>query len=171
MNGPAVRLAVALLLAGPALAPPGRTAAPATLLADFPRGHLILETAGPRCLGLDVFLALSPDQRARGLMYVESLEEFEGMWFAYPEEATIVMWMQNTYLPLDMAFIRADGSVAGIAARTTPLSTERIRSPEPVVAVLEVNGGFAERWGLRPDTRVLALALAQAQAQAPAPGR
>ena len=64
------------------------------------------------------------------------------------------MWMQNTYLPLDMLFIRADGSIARIAADTEPLSTRTIPSGEPVLAVLELNAGTAARLGIKPGDRV-----------------
>ena len=57
--------------------------------------------------------------------------------------------MQNTYLPLDMLFIRPDGSIARIAANAEPLSTRTIPSGEPVLAVLELNGGTAARLGIK----------------------
>lgn len=117
----------------------------------------MLETAGPQCLMLDVFLALDPPQRAQGLMHIEGLGAHEGMYFRYGEPAGIVMWMKNTLIPLDMIFIRDDDVIAGVVERTTPLSERRIHSPEPVPAVLEVNGGAAERWGLREGTRLLLL--------------
>lgn len=132
-------------------------AEPAGLLAGFPRAVAVLETAGPQCLMLEVFLALDPEQRAQGLMHIEELEAHEGMYFRYPEPAGIVMWMKNTLIPLDMLFIRGDGTIAGVAERTEPLSTRRISSPGPVPAVLEVNAGIAQRWGLRPGTRLLLL--------------
>lgn len=148
------------LIAGIGLALASATAGaaePAGLLADFPRAHVILETAGIGCLGLDTYVAVTAEQRAQGLMYIRHLGEFEAMYFDYPEPATIVMWMQNTYVSLDMVFIRSDGRIAGIETATTPLSTDRIRSPEPVAGVLEVNAGFTERWRVRPGTRVLAV--------------
>lgn len=127
---------------------------PAHLVAGLERGHVVIETAAGRCLNVEVYLADRPAQQSRGLMYVERMEEFEGMLFRYPGDRILVMWMKNTYLSLDMLFIRADGTVAGIAASTTPLSESRIRSPEPVTAVLELNAGFAERWGIETGSRV-----------------
>ena len=137
--------------AGLVTSPPADAAEPARLLAGFPRAHLTLETGGIVCLGLETYVAVTPEQRMQGLMYIRNLDEFEGMYFDYPEPATIVMWMQNTYIPLDMIFIRSDGRIAGIEADTTPLSTERIRSPEDITAVLEVNAGFAGRWRVRRE--------------------
>jgi uncharacterized membrane protein (UPF0127 family) len=64
------------------------------------------------------------------------------------------MWMQNTYIPLDMLFIRPDGSVARVAENAEPLSTRTIPSGEPVLAVLELAGGTAARLGIKAGDRV-----------------
>jgi uncharacterized membrane protein (UPF0127 family) len=65
------------------------------------------------------------------------------------------MWMKNTYIPLDMIFVDASGAIAGIAKDTKPLSTDRIYSPESVTGVLEVNGGFTDRWQVNAGHRLL----------------
>ncbi len=145
---PAVLL-VAVLLAGPATA-----LEPAHLVAGFPRTDLVLETSGGRCLRIEAWLALRDEHRAQGLMYVTSLGEFEGMYFAYAQPGEISMWMKNTFVSLDMLFIREDGTVGSIVARTTPQSTTRIRSGMTVIGVLELNGGFAERWQVEPGNRL-----------------
>ena len=64
------------------------------------------------------------------------------------------MWMQNTFITLDMLFIRADGTIARIAERTEPLSTRTIPSGEPVLSVLEINGGVSEKLGIKPGDKV-----------------
>jgi uncharacterized membrane protein (UPF0127 family) len=140
------------LLSGPAAG-----LEPAHLVAGFPRGQAVLETSGPRCLLLDVFMASTPTQRTQGLMFVESLGEFEGMYFGYSTPVELVMWMKNTVLPLDMLFIRPDGAVGSIARDTEPFSTTRISSGEAVVGVLELNAGFARRWRVEPGARLLLL--------------
>ncbi len=96
----------------------------------------------------------TPDERARGLMFRRHLPQDRGMLFDFKEVAPVSMWMQNTYIPLDMVFIRPDGTVARVAERTEPLSTRTIPSGEPVLAVLEVNAGVAERIGLKAGDRV-----------------
>jgi len=128
---------------------------PSHLVTGFPRSMAVLETAGPRCLLVDVYIASTAEQRAQGLMFVESLPEFEGMYFGYNQPAEIAMWMKNTALPLDMLFIREDGTVGYVARNTEPYSTERITSGGPVVGVLELNAGFARRWRVEPGTRLL----------------
>ena len=154
---PAIAVAIAAgvvlgLASGPAAA-----LEPAHLVAGFPRGQLVLETAGPRCLLIDVYVASTAEQRAQGLMYVEVLPEFEGMYFGYNMPVEVIMWMKNTLLPLDMVFIAEDGTVGRVARDTQPLSLERISSGGPVAGVLELNAGFARRWRVEPGTRVLPL--------------
>lgn len=130
---------------------------PAHLVAGFPQGQAVLETGGPRCLLIDLFIASTPEQRAQGLMFVESLGEFEGMYFGYNSPVELVMWMKNTAVSLDMLFIRPDGAVGSIARDTQPFSTTRIGSGGPAIGVLELNAGFASRWRVSPGTRILLL--------------
>ncbi len=103
---------------------------------------------------LDVEIADTPARQALGLMYRTELPERGGMLFlnAAPREQT--MWMRNTYIPLDMVFIRADGTVHRIAAMTEPHSEEVISSNGPVSAVLEIAGGAAQRLGLKAGDKV-----------------
>ena len=89
-----------------------------------------------------------------GLMFRTSLADDTGMLFpsATPREAN--MWMRNTYIPLDMVFIRADGTIHRIEAMTEPLSEAIIPSNGEVLAVLELAGGAATRLGLKPGDHV-----------------
>lgn len=96
----------------------------------------------------------SDADRSRGLMFRRSMAADHGMLFDFERVEPVSMWMKNTYLPLDMLFIRADGTVARIAVDTEPLSTAIIPSGEPVLAVLELNAGTAAKLGLRPGDRV-----------------
>ena len=92
--------------------------------------------------------------RAKGLMYRNELPEGRGMLFDFQREQEVSFWMQNTYIPLDMLFIRADGWILRIAENTEPLSTRMIPSGGPVRAVLEVIGGTARKLGIAPGDRV-----------------
>lgn len=93
-------------------------------------------------------------ERAKGLMFRRNLPADRGMLFDFARDEPVSMWMQNTYIPLDMLFIRKDGSIASIAENTEPLSTRTISSGEPVRAVLEVNAGTAAKLGIKPGDRV-----------------
>nr|WP_245265214.1 DUF192 domain-containing protein [Microvirga flocculans] len=101
-----------------------------------------------------VEVARNDADRAQGLMFRRSMPADQGMLFDFGRVEPVSMWMQNTYLSLDMLFIRADGTIARIAANTEPLSTRTIPSGEPVLAVLELNAGTAARLGIRPGDRV-----------------
>ena len=76
------------------------------------------------------------------------------MLFDFGRNDEVAMWMQNTYIPLDMLFIRRDGTIARIAANTEPLSTRTIPSGEPVLGVLEINGGESAKRGIAAGDRV-----------------
>lgn len=145
-------LPLLLLLAGQAGA-----ATTAERLAGFPRGQLIVIASAPRCLLLDVWFATTGEQRSRGLMYVDQLDPFAGMFFGYPQPALIAMWMKNTVLPLDMLFVGPDGRITRIAAETKPWSEDLVRSEGPVTGVLEVNARFAATWGVRAGDRLVAV--------------
>lgn len=103
---------------------------------------------------LDVEIANTPEQQALGLMYRTSLPDTKGMLFPHSTPRELTMWMRNTYIPLDMVFIRPDGIVHRIEAWTQPFSEEIIASRGNVAACLELAGGAAERLGLKPGDRV-----------------
>jgi uncharacterized protein len=101
-----------------------------------------------------VELAVSDDERARGLMERRSMPEGHGMLFKFEPDQVITMWMHNTYIPLDMIFIRSDGRILRIAENTTPLSERIISSGAPARGVFEVIAGTARKLGLAPGDRV-----------------
>jgi uncharacterized membrane protein (UPF0127 family) len=120
-----------------------------------PAGHQTLEIATKT--GVHVFaveIADNDAERAKGLMYRKELPEGQGMLFDFHREQDVSFWMQNTYIPLDMIFIRGDGRILRIAENTEPLSTRLIPSGGPVRAVLEVIGGTARKLGIEPGDRV-----------------
>jgi uncharacterized protein len=127
---------------------------PSHLMRDFGQATLVLEVGGYRCIRLQGYVAETPELRAQGLMFVESMPEFTGMLFLFAGEGILSMWMQNTLIPLDMLFLHNDRSIASIETDTVPLSTRRISSGVPVAAVLELNAGFSARWGVKPGDRV-----------------
>jgi uncharacterized protein len=119
--------------------------------------------AGPRTLeiasktGVHAFaveIADTEAAREKGLMFRKSLPEGQGMLFDFHQEQSVGFWMKNTYIPLDMIFIRGDGRILRIAENTEPLSERIIPSGGPVRAVLEVIGGTARKLGIAPGDRV-----------------
>lgn len=112
----------------------------------------ITTAAGPQRFEVEV--ARNDADRAQGLMFRRSLAADRGMLFDFGRSESVSMWMQNTYISLDMIFIRPDGKVARVAERTEPLSQRIISSGEPVNAVLEVAAGTAQRLGIKPGDHV-----------------
>ena len=99
-------------------------------------------------------VAATPPERERGLMYRTSLAEGRGMLFVFDEDRNHSFWMKNTLIPLDMLFIARDGTVVGIHANATPLSTADIAVGKPSRYVLEVPGGWAARHGIAAGAQV-----------------
>lgn len=97
-----------------------------------------------------VEVADTNETRAQGLMFRTEMAADAGMLFDFKTEQPVYFWMKNTYLPLDMIFIRANGTVARIEANTVPLSERSVPSGSPVRYVLEINAGRAAQIGLKP---------------------
>lgn len=117
------------------------------------RDTLILHTAGG-AHRIDIEVAESDREQQHGLMFRQSLGDNEGMLFPYPTPREITMWMRNTYISLDMIFIRGDGIVHRIATDTEPFSENIIPSQGEATAVLEMKAGSARRLGLKAGDRV-----------------
>lgn len=115
---------------------------------------LIIETADGRLLPFAVELAIRPEDQARGLMERPSLPERAGMLFDFGQERIVSFWMKNTLISLDMLFIAKDGRIVEMAERRVPLSLTPISSAIPARAVLEINGGLAERLGIHAGDHV-----------------
>jgi len=107
-----------------------------------------------RELAIDVEIADDAKQKALGLMFRTELADNKGMLFPYGEPREISMWMRNTYIPLDMLFIKPDGVIHRIEVRTEPLSERIVASGGPVSAVLELAGGATQRLGIKAGDRV-----------------
>lgn len=119
----------------------------------MPLADIMIEsTNGMHAFKVEV--AADDASRAHGLMERRDLPPDAGMLFDYHQARDVAFWMKNTPLPLDMVFIRADGSIASIVSYATPYSETPIPSVEPVRAVLEINGGRAAELGIRPNDKV-----------------
>ena len=99
--------------------------------------------AGP--VRIPVELAVTPEARTRGLMYRRDLPSNGGMLFVFPQESLQRFWMRNTPLPLDLIFITAAHTVAGVVADARPFSEDMLGVSTPSQYVLEVHAGFAAR--------------------------
>jgi uncharacterized membrane protein (UPF0127 family) len=107
--------------------------------------------------GVQVFtveMATTEEEKTTGLMFRKELADGRGMLFDFSPEQEVTMWMKNTFVPLDMIFIRADGRILRIAENTEPQSTKIIPSMGLAKGVLEVIAGTAKKYGIAPGDRV-----------------
>ncbi len=149
--GTGLRIGATVLLA---LLLSGQSYSVSDLDTAFGRNTLVISASKHACYRFDVWIAVTSGQHSRGLMHVRYLPADAGMLFVYRNPGRRAMWMKNTYIPLDMLFIRRDGTVSSLAANTEPLSLRSISSIEPVTFVLELNAGTAARFHIGVDSQV-----------------
>ena len=154
---PAVALISASFFGLVSCSAPAETVAPgvSSLQGNFDRGTLIIESDDGSRHELEIYLAIDIEQQRRGLMFVRKMPQNVGMLFVYSDSDFHAMWMKNTYIPLDMVFARADGSVSSIIYDTQPLSLTSQGSIEPVSFVLELNAGTARRLKIGQKSRLI----------------
>lgn len=122
-------------------------------VSTLPVTEVVVESEkGPQHFTVE--LATDSASQERGLMYRKSLAPNAGMLFDFYYTMGLTFWMKNTYIPLDIIFIRADGTIANIAANAEPMSTKQIPSKGGVRAVLEINGGRAAELGIKSGQKV-----------------
>jgi uncharacterized protein len=115
--------------------------------------RLVLHTAkGDFTFAVEI--ADDDEERAKGLMFRDTLAPDAGMLFDYQRERLASFWMQNTLIPLDMIFIGADGVVKNMHVNARPLDTTSIPSEVPVRFVLEIPGGRSREIGVAVGDRV-----------------
>lgn len=121
----------------------------------FPRSSLTFVRADGHSFPLAIEIATTPEQQHYGLMFRRSLPRDSGMLFTQESDRPISMWMKNTYIPLDMLFVRHDGTIAKIVTHAEPFNLTPISSDVPVSGVIEINAGEADRLGLKTGDKVL----------------
>jgi uncharacterized membrane protein (UPF0127 family) len=131
--------------------------APATTVraeAPLAQGRLEIRTA-KASHGFSIEIVDTEEKRAEGLMFRTEMAPDHGMLFDFRREQPVAFWMKNTYLPLDMIFVKADGRILSIAENTTPMSEALVPSSGPVRFVFEVKAGTSKRLGIAPGDRLI----------------
>jgi len=132
-----------------------------TLAACSDENQLVINTAtGSHTFNVEV--VDTPETRARGLMYRQELADDAGMLFDFKEEREVSFWMMNTFIPLDMIFINAQGVVETVHVNARPHDPTGIPSEAPVQFVLEIPGGRSQEIGIEPGDTVEHPRIAQA---------
>jgi hypothetical protein len=109
---------------------------------------------GDSRLRFTVEVADDAAERARGLMFRESLPRFGGMLFVYEEPQPVSFWMKNTLIPLDMLFFDATGRLVHVHENAVPGDLTAIPGGDAIRFVLEINGGTASALGLAPGAEL-----------------
>ena len=101
-----------------------------------------------------VDVADDPQERSKGLMFVEQMPAMQGMLFIYERPQPASFWMRNTLIPLDMLFLDETGTVTRIHENAEPLDETPIPGGDAVLSVLEINGGMADRLGIEVGSQL-----------------
>lgn len=120
----------------------------------LPKGYVGFPDA-PAAPRVRIELAEDNGTRERGLMYVRSMPEDQGMLFTWPDSAERSFWMHDTCIPLDMLFVDDQGIVAGILEEVPPMDDTPRGVACPVRSVLELNAGYSRAHGIRPGQRIV----------------
>ncbi len=112
-------------------------------------------TSGTKTRQFTVEIARTSMEQAKGMMFRTELADSAGMIFPFPEPKVASFWMKNTVIPLDIIFIRANGTIESIAENTIPYSTSPVEAGEPVASVLELRGGLTSELGISAGDRVI----------------
>ena len=145
-------LAIAIALAIIILSWPGNSD-------NFSASKVAIVTKSGDAYAFSVEVAETDEQKATGLMFRKELPEKSGMLFINENEAVTDMWMKNTFIPIDILFINADGVIVKIHRNAVPESTSIISSDIPVKGVLEIGGGLADKFGINYGDLVLCQAF------------
>jgi uncharacterized membrane protein (UPF0127 family) len=121
----------------------------------LPFSTLKVQTSTGKEHMFQVEVARTSQEQQIGLMWRLALKPNEGMLFPFPTPRIASFWMRNTYISLDLLFIKKSGHIANIAANAVPLSEALLISDGEVSAVLELAAGTAQRLGIKPGDRVI----------------
>ncbi len=105
-------------------------------------------------ISFDIEMAVTPQERALGLMFRESLPQRSGMLFIFDPPQPVAFWMKNTLIPLDIIFVDRTGTVTGVHANAQPGDLTPIEGGDSVFAVLEINAGLAASYLITPGTQI-----------------
>ncbi len=99
--------------------------------------------------GIEIEVADNAEEIKQGLMFRQNMDEGKGMLFIFPNMQPRGFWMKNTLIPLDIIYVDANKKIVSIQKNTTPLSEKNLPSDSDAQYVIEVNAGFADRYGLK----------------------
>jgi uncharacterized membrane protein (UPF0127 family) len=108
-------------------------------------------------VAVDLDFVSSTESRAKGLMFVESMPENEGMLFIFQEDSNNGFWMKNTLIPLDIIYIDSERNIVDIQKNAQPCKEDpcpTYPSSSEYRYVIEVNGGWCDANNIDLDTKI-----------------
>lgn len=115
---------------------------------------MLCVTSGAKTHAFTTEVAKTSIEQAKGMMFRTEMPDNTAMLFPFPQPKPASFWMKNTVIPLDIIFIRPNGTIESIAENAVPYSTAPVESGEPVGAVLELRGGLATELGISTGDKV-----------------
>lgn len=103
---------------------------------------------------IEVELAENDEERMQGMMYRKSMDDGKGMLFIFQREEPQSFWMKNTIIPLDIMYVNSKKEIIKIYKNTIPFSENSLPSEKPATYVVEVSGGFADRYGVKEGDNI-----------------
>ena len=117
--------------------------------------NVVIQNEDSSSISIVAEVMITESQQAKGMMYRKSLDEDRGMLFLFKKPKRAVFWMKNTYISLDLIFIKKGGGIDSIHENLEPLSTKKIKSRNDVIAVLEILGGQVKKNKINLDSKIL----------------
>tara|TARA_Y100001936_G_scaffold162807_1_gene158946 strand:+ start:85 stop:513 length:429 start_codon:yes stop_codon:yes gene_type:complete len=117
--------------------------------------NVVIQNEDSSSISIVAEVMITESQQAKGMMYRKSLDEGRGMLFLFKKPKRAVFWMKNTYISLDLIFIKKGGDIDSIHENLEPLSTKKIKSRNDVIAVLEILGGQVKKNKINLDSKIL----------------
>jgi len=119
----------------------------------LPVKEITVEKNGQTIAVVKAEIAVTQEERSKGLMYRKSLQDGQGMLFVFDRDEIHSFWMKNTYIPLSIAFITYNGIITDIKDMY-PLNTNSVKPSRSVRYALEVPQGWFLRAGVKEGDSV-----------------
>jgi uncharacterized membrane protein (UPF0127 family) len=103
---------------------------------------------------IDIEIAENDSSREKGLMWRKTMTDEQGMLFIFDKQELHSFWMKNTILSLDIIFVSENNEIVKIQKKAKPYSLESIPSGKPAKFVVEVNGGFSDKYGIKEGDKI-----------------
>lgn len=123
----------------------GKTSPEIPVLASLETSSFTIVRQDGTKLPFDAKVAKTKEEQTKGLMFIKKIPDSLGLIFLFEAPKTIAFWMKNTLIPLDMLFILPNGKIGKIKSAAQPNDLTPIPSGKAVIAVIEINGGLAEK--------------------------